>query len=280
MIPNNKTNNPNPTLTKSVFSIAKQFENKLLEKKSAIVVSFFPDYFGYVFMNNFYKGNNLTQALAHIKSPFTVGVSFLEHVVHRSCKVVGGLTSMELLYDQNSMVRTTASTATVGTLEFCLASPLYRVATQAQVGLLNPSTFKTIFNSNYGFYKGAGAYALRGTAFSFPQFMSQDFFEKQVFHKQLKDMDLFQQIITISANVVAGSIGAAVPTWVNVVASAQDLPAKQALAQLIKTPMAPFNLKAISSKIVFKTPAHLIQYSTFFTLVNLTNFLNSPDSKK
>ena len=280
MIPNNNANNTNPTLVNSAFSIAKQFEKKLLEKKSAIVVSFFPDYFGYVFMNNFYKGNNLTQALAHIKSPFTVGVSFLEHVVHRSCKVVGGLTSMELLYDQNSMIRTTASTATVGILEFCLASPLYRVATQAQVGLLNSTTFKSIFNSNYGFYKGAGAYALRGTAFSFPQFMSQDFFEKQVFHKQLKDMNGYQQTATITSNVIAGSIGAAVPTWINSVASSQNLSTKQALAQLMKNPIAPFNLKAICSKIVFKTPAHLIQYSTFFTLVNLTNFLNSPDSKK
>lgn len=280
MISNNNTNDSNPTLRKSSLSVAKQFEKKLLEKKSAIVVSFFPDYFGYVFMNNFYKGNNLTQAFSHIKSPFTVGVSFLEHVVHRSCKVVGGLTSMELLYDQNSILRTTASTATVGILEFCLASPLYRVATQAQVGLLNPSTFKTIFNSNYGFYKGAGAYALRGTAFSFPQFMSQDFFEKQVFHKQLKDMNGYQQSITITANVISGSIGAAVPTWMNSLASSQNLSAKQAFAQLIKTPRAPFNLKAISSKIAFKTPAHFIQYSTFFSLVNLTNFLNSPDSKK
>ena len=258
-----KTNNlSNP----SDISFLKKVSDKLNEKRNAILLSFPPDYIGYLFMNNFYKGNDFMSACKKI-TPFSMSLSLVEHCVHRGSKIVGGMAAFEYFEKSNPIVRAAASTALVGSLELCLASPFYRVATQAQVGILKPNNFKNVFSSKYEHFKGASAFALRGVFFTFPQKLSYQACET-FYDKRLREMKPAEQIVTIASGVCGGTLGAAIPTWINSVASSKNLSLKESLAYLKTTPSAPFNSRALLVKFIAKVPAHIIQYSTFLNAKN------------
>ena len=244
-----KQNTPNPTLSS-------QLQTQIHKKAPGILASYPFDLMTSAILNNGYNKRPLSNTFRTM-SGLTLGLSFAEHIAHRGGKVIGQCTALELTYDRPKYQRVVVSTGTVCALEGLIAAPLNKVMSRAQVGDLTTSNLYTIFNQPY---RGAIPYMARGAFFTAFQSTALVYCEDH-FKSPLSKMPLQEQLISVAAGALAGTLGAAPTTFLTSIQAVQNISLKESIHLFLKNPIAAYNPRLVGAKAVLKVATHSLQYT-------------------